>query len=1027
MTETEHTTTSSSNGGSDLETLTLEKVSEVSSAIDAAKSADEVVCALHSLAVRLFAVDSSLIAGEVDERYRIQIQDAGLRADSDRIRWRNVFYSGAAFPTMARILIYNVAPKWLACFPLSTKKQVYDSFFVMGPSTEIIQALVPALVQNVADKELDNSSVCGNIERLLVTCLLENEGVRHIVAEFRSPCRTYELDGEVVKPDKLKIISRVAQLLSSIPDKARLKAPSALSSHVFFRQIVIQLLVGAEEWAMELNGRINDSDTCTLDGAFLFVGETFARICRRGSADTLLAGMVPRILNHVRSSLPSNGDTSSNRFESKPEYYLWSKIMDSIQDQYALERLSEELLRHLATKNISDVEAYWTLWLLFHHNFRNQIAIRSMFVEKFLLWKVFPVCCLRWIIHFSLLECAPHAGAWKEVPKTRAFLDAVQCLVNVWSKREFIQSARMEQQAYITAAVGLCVEKMSREELETTKDILHSILQGVSCRLESPIHLVRKMASSIALVFSKVVDPKNPLYLDDDRCETVDWEFGLNSQPKKLSTSCSRSVMTHDESESSLCEINNSPDPVRRRKDAKVKTTQDHTLVGKFAVPPHEIKDQVMLGSEQSFDDEEEANDESKKSEVSDDSSLQPYDLSDDDIDLQKGFSQLADISAALRKPDDPDGVERALGIAERLVRALPDELPHISGDLVRALVHVRCSDVTVEGEEDSAEGKRQKALIALIVTSPFEALDVLTKLLYSPNVDVGQRILILDVMTEAAHELADSRIVRISNQQKDLISAIGSQPWFMPSSRGPPGAGPWKEVSETGPLLNWSNRYERELPSRPGQVKKGKSRRWHLGARKASQLESTKNRFPMYAAAFMLPAMQGFDKRRHGVDLLNRDFIVLGKLIYMLGVCMECLAMHPEASVLALPLFDMLRSREVAHHGEAYVRRSVLFAASCILIALHPSYVASTLIEGNQEVSNGLDWIRTWALRIAESDPDTECSGMAMKCLQLHAEMALQVSRSLESANNFRGKISTLPSKSNDIIIPSSNIRYQE
>ena len=59
-------------------------------------------------------------------------------------------------------------------------------------------------------------------------------------------------------------------------------------------------------------------------------------------------------------------------------------------------------------------------------------------------------------------------------------------------------------------------------------------------------------------------------------------------------------------------------------------------------------------------------------------------------------------------------------------------------------------------------------------------------------------------------------------------------------------------------------------------------------------------------------------------------------------------------------------------------MRRSVLFAASCVLIVLHPSYVASVLIEGNQDISTGLEWIRTWALRIAEADPDTECTSVS-------------------------------------------------
>ena len=257
--------------------------------------------------------------------------------------------------------------------------------------------------------------------------------------------------------------------------------------------------------------------------------------------------------------------------------------------------------------------------------------------------------------------------------------------------------------------------------------------------------------------------------------------------------------------------------------------------------------------------------------------------------------------------------MERALDVAESLIRASPDELTHVAGDLVRTLVQVRCSDVTVEGEEESAEEKRKSALIALVVTRPFESLETLNKLLYSPNVDVSQRIMMLDIMTRAAEELANAKTMKPKHQIGPLILTISEpQPWFLPSNVGPPGAGSWREISDTGTLLNWSNRYEREIPPKPGQVKRGKTRRWSLrsGNIQESPIEWSQNKFPLYAAAFMLPAMQGFDKKRHGVDLLGRDFIVLGKLIYMLGVCMKCASLHPEASALAPPLLDMLRSR---------------------------------------------------------------------------------------------------------------------
>jgi telomere length regulation protein len=75
---------------------------------------------------------------------------------------------------------------------------------------------------------------------------------------------------------------------------------------------------------------------------------------------------------------------------------------------------------------------------------------------------------------------------------------------------------------------------------------------------------------------------------------------------------------------------------------------------------------------------------------------------------------------------------------------------------------------------------------------------------------------------------------------------------------------------------------------------------------------------------------------------------------------------------------------REVCHHQEAYVRTAVLFAAACILVALHPAYVSSALLEGNVEISNGLEWIRTYALDVADSDTDKECYTVRKENLKL-------------------------------------------
>jgi hypothetical protein len=68
--------------------------------------------------------------------------------------------------------------------------------------------------------------------------LLENKGVGQIVAEFMFFNKHNE---GVLNPDRTTFISRVAQLLASVPDKARMGASSALtSSYPFSVQYIFQ-------------------------------------------------------------------------------------------------------------------------------------------------------------------------------------------------------------------------------------------------------------------------------------------------------------------------------------------------------------------------------------------------------------------------------------------------------------------------------------------------------------------------------------------------------------------------------------------------------------------------------------------------------------------------------------------------------------------------------------------------------------------------------------------------------------------
>jgi telomere length regulation protein len=167
------------------------------------------------------------------------------------------------------------------------------------------------------------------------------------------------------------------------------------------------------------------------------------------------------------------------------------------------------------------------------------------------------------------------------------------------------------------------------------------------------------MASNIALALSKIIDPKNPLYLEDS-CneETIDWEFGF-ADPKKrtLSASNSRNIGV-EETQISTVSGSESDSGSLPNKEKGISVKGKKKLLDFNVLDPDEIVDPGSLNLESDTNSEVDDDDSaSENSYSSSDSSLQPYDLSDDDSDLKRKISQLSDVVAALRKSDDADGV----------------------------------------------------------------------------------------------------------------------------------------------------------------------------------------------------------------------------------------------------------------------------------------------------------------------------------------------------------------------------------
>lgn len=80
-------------------------------------------------------------------------------------------------------------------------------------------------------------------------------------------------------------------------------------------------------------------------------------------------------------------------------------------------------------------------------------------------------------------------------------------------------------------------------------------------------------------------------------------------------------------------------------------------------------------------------------------------------------------------------------------VSPFPKPFSCLLPQLARALLHVRVSEFSVAGEEDQHEDRRYRALVALLAHATAPVIAFLTSEVYSPHLDIHQRLLIMDVL----------------------------------------------------------------------------------------------------------------------------------------------------------------------------------------------------------------------------------------------------------------------------------------
>lgn len=517
-------------------------------------------------------------------------------------------------------------------------------------------------------------------------------------------------DAETLLADREVLLTRI----TALPDHSANKLQRA-NRPLFYPENYYPLL--AREMLAAL-GRIHQSLRDGSDSSVSFLSQLLGKVCVQGHSDTVLQVLVPRL------ALLTQSDGVWQRIcwrlvEDVPERWMESVVAGVVRATAGPEVLSR-LLGSIVLKNkkAEFVLTHKFLLLQYHHK----------------------TCVLQNLLGYLARE-----------KSGRCLLEEVlRRLLTAWGCRASVRHSPVEQQAYISRAITVCLGLLSPTQLEEQRtELLSLTLAGVECRLGSSLPRVRRLGMVVAECVSDRINagphPLNFQYEDDD-------------ETREVRSLCSPRPPSSWES------------PPQSHRSEGLQTDSGET--------PADVGSPGQ--TEQS----------GPESELDSDDELVPYDLSGDS-ELGEGSAPayLTGCLEVLLNLESAGRVGATLNALERLVRRNPSAAREVGEELTKVLLHLEDRFAT-----PGFEGLRQQAMVALAVTGTVPVVQYLTAEFYAVNYSLSQRLHILDVLALAAQELADPGL---RAKGGDSTGEGGSPHPQLPD---PPSADPspgWRQIVE--------------------------------------------------------------------------------------------------------------------------------------------------------------------------------------------------------------------------------------
>lgn len=535
---------------------------------------------------------------------------------------------------------------------------------------------------------------------------------------------------------------------------------------------------------------------------------------------------------------------------------------------------------------------------LFGDSILTNTKLRYLLTTKFLLMRCYSTTNILYNIIGYLSGCK----------RRHLLVETMHALLDVWGDKSAIKHATYDQHFYVTCAAVLSFGHLNTDEKQSQKHaILTKLLVGVQSHLENPLEKVRCLGMVVAECVTASLEPNG---------EKLAFEYSEDEETKLL-----KLLAKGSDGRANVVEE-------RKNLNSDLKKTRKEEANG-MSVPDHISSQKEVLRDDGDDDDE-----------------LLPYDLNEEGDACRASSSPkyLRDCIEGLLASEDPSKTEASLRNVQKLVCAGLDDLEDVCVELVKVLLHLQDRYST-----DKFYEIRHNAMVSVTIRCPEQIACYLTEEFFSPNYNLQQRMDMLNVLSDAAQQLA--------------------APTEISKTRAVPQKFPFPQASSLKSaqvVPQWQKIVQERIDS--------KTKRFVMGPTKP-QPEPVANKFAGVAGYFFFPLMKNFDSKVNTLDLLGDDPLVLGRLVYTLGIIMYSAKETPIARNMGTALLEFTWA--LKYHQEPFVRQALIFAQAMVVVSV-PSM--TLLSDAPGELFELHDWLKT----IVQTDNDADSVKAALQTLVL-------------------------------------------